>query len=98
MNRRPQPDSNNTEMAKRSKTKTKKSKEKRSVGDEEEEEELKNLHDFQNSDDQVKVFRPASHIIPNARKDLYNIALLLFLYFLQGVPLGLTSSLPFILR
>ena len=97
MNRRPQPDSNNTEMAKRSKIKSKINKEKRSV-DDEQEEELKNLHVFQNSDDQVKVFKPASHIIPNARKDLYNIALLLFLYFLQGVPLGLTSSLPFILR
>ena len=31
------------------------------------------------------------------RKDLHNIALLLFLYFLQGVPLGLTGSLPLIL-
>jgi hypothetical protein len=33
----------------------------------------------------------------NVRKDLHNIALLMFLYFLQGVPLGLTGSLPFIL-
>jgi hypothetical protein len=31
------------------------------------------------------------------KKDLHNIALLMFLYFLQGVPLGLTGSLPFIL-
>jgi hypothetical protein len=31
------------------------------------------------------------------KKDYNNIALLLFLYFLQGVPLGLTGSLPFIL-
>jgi hypothetical protein len=34
---------------------------------------------------------------PNIRKDLHNILLLLFLYTLQGIPLGLTASLPFIL-
>jgi hypothetical protein len=34
---------------------------------------------------------------PNVRKDLHNIAFLMFLYLLQGVPLGLTGSLPFIL-
>jgi hypothetical protein len=33
----------------------------------------------------------------NVRKDLKNISLLMFLYFLQGIPLGLTGSLPFIL-
>lgn len=31
------------------------------------------------------------------KKDYWNIALLMFLYFLQGIPLGLTGSLPFIL-
>lgn len=31
------------------------------------------------------------------KKDYGNIALLMFLYFLQGIPLGLTGSLPFIL-
>lgn len=31
------------------------------------------------------------------RKDVHNIIFLMFLYFLQGVPLGLTGSLPFIL-
>lgn len=31
------------------------------------------------------------------KKDYKNIALLMFLYFLQGIPLGLTGSLPFIL-
>jgi hypothetical protein len=31
------------------------------------------------------------------KKDYGNIALLLLLYFLQGIPLGLTGSLPFIL-
>jgi hypothetical protein len=31
------------------------------------------------------------------RKDTHNIALLMFLYLLQGVPLGLTGSLPYIL-
>jgi hypothetical protein len=33
----------------------------------------------------------------NLKKDYGNIALLLLLYFLQGIPLGLTGSLPFIL-
>jgi hypothetical protein len=33
----------------------------------------------------------------NARKDLHNIALLMFLYLLQGIPLGLSGSLPYIL-
>lgn len=33
----------------------------------------------------------------NLKKDYKNIALLMFLYFLQGIPLGLTGSLPFIL-
>lgn len=31
------------------------------------------------------------------KKDYWNIALLMFLYFLQGIPLGLTGSMPFIL-
>lgn len=31
------------------------------------------------------------------KKDLHNILFLIFLYFLQGIPLGLTGSLPFIL-
>lgn len=31
------------------------------------------------------------------KKDLNNIILLMFLYFLQAVPLGLTGSLPYIL-
>lgn len=30
-------------------------------------------------------------------KDLHNILFLIFLYFLQGIPLGLAGSLPFIL-
>lgn len=33
----------------------------------------------------------------NVRKDLHNIALLMFLYLLQGIPLGLSGSIPFIL-
>ena len=33
----------------------------------------------------------------NLRKDTGNIFLLLFLYFLQGIPLGLAGSLPLIL-
>ncbi len=31
------------------------------------------------------------------RKDLYNICFLMFLYLLQGVPIGIMHSLPFIL-
>lgn len=33
----------------------------------------------------------------NLKKDYKNIALLMFLYLLQGLPLGLTGSLPYIL-
>ena len=33
----------------------------------------------------------------NVQKDLHNIIFLTFLYLLQGVPLGLSASLPFIL-
>jgi len=33
----------------------------------------------------------------NLKKDLPNIALLMFLYFLQWIPLGLIGSLPYIL-
>lgn len=33
----------------------------------------------------------------NVKKDLHNIALLMFLYLLQGIPLGLSGSIPFIL-
>lgn len=99
MNRRPHTYSTTLteEMTKRTK-KTKRNKEKISTGDDNNDEELKNLKDFQENDDQVEIIKPVSHLAPDARKDLHNIALLLFLYFLQGVPLGLTSSLPFILR
>lgn len=31
------------------------------------------------------------------RKDVFNIMLLMLLYTLQGIPLGLTAALPFIL-
>lgn len=37
------------------------------------------------------------HSNTNIKKDLPNIIFLMFLYLLQGVPLGLTGSLPFIL-
>jgi hypothetical protein len=47
----------------------------------------------ENDEDEEKAFKSK----PNARKDLHNIAFLMFLYLLQGVPLGLTGSLPFIL-
>ncbi len=34
----------------------------------------------------------------SVRKDLWNILLLLFLYILQGIPLGLTAAIPMILQ
>lgn len=37
------------------------------------------------------------HRKENLKKDYKNIALLMFLYMLQGLPLGLTGSLPYIL-
>lgn len=37
------------------------------------------------------------HVQTNIRKDLDNVAFLMFLYVLQGVPLGLVHTLPFIM-
>jgi hypothetical protein len=34
---------------------------------------------------------------PDWKKDKGNIALLIFLYMLQGIPLGLTLAMPFLL-
>lgn len=34
---------------------------------------------------------------PNLKRDAKNIALLIFLYMLQGIPLGLSASIPFLL-
>lgn len=60
-------------------------------------------------EDRVKLIQPDTvapsddeydkkdHKPQNVRKDLHNIALLMFLYLLQGIPLGLTGSLPYIL-
>ncbi len=39
----------------------------------------------------------SEHEKTNVRKDLRNIIFLMFLYFLQGIPLGLSYSLPYIL-
>jgi PAT family acetyl-CoA transporter-like MFS transporter 1 len=30
-------------------------------------------------------------------KDIYNVVMLIYLYFLQGIPLGLAASMPFML-
>jgi hypothetical protein len=49
--------------------------------------------DSEHSDKEIET-KPKTQ---NIRKDLKNISLLMFLYFLQGIPLGLTGSLPFIL-
>uniref|UniRef100_A0A915L4Z3 Acetyl-coenzyme A transporter 1 n=1 Tax=Romanomermis culicivorax TaxID=13658 RepID=A0A915L4Z3_ROMCU len=39
-----------------------------------------------------------SHLLTDLRGDYGNIALLVFLYILQGVPLGLTASIPLVLQ
>lgn len=66
---------------------------------------------LETDDDRVKLIQPDNnrvtssededdkkdHKPQNVRKDLHNIALLMFLYLLQGIPLGLTGSLPYIL-
>lgn len=52
--------------------------------------------DMENDKEYDKHYSPAEKS-QNLKKDYGNIALLMFLYFLQGVPLGLTGSLPFIL-
>ena len=39
----------------------------------------------------------SANVDPSYKKDIYNILFLMFLYMLQGVPLGLLHSLPFIL-
>ena len=52
----------------------------------------------QESSPSVKIIHnnnePSKH---NVKKDIHNIALLVFLYMLQTIPLGLTGSLPYIL-
>lgn len=35
---------------------------------------------------------------PSLRDDKWNVALLLFLYLLQGIPLGLSAAVPIILQ
>ena len=54
------------------------------------------LNTSKTSDLDVKIVQKTSQN-QSIKKDLHNIFLLLFLYFLQGVPLGLTGSLPYIL-
>lgn len=46
-------------------------------------EELSNLNNYDDND-QVKIIKPESGLTPNIKKDLHNIALLMFLYLLQG--------------
>lgn len=48
-----------------------------------------------NNDDFSNNVQPSSS--HNVGKDFHNILFLMFLYLLQGVPIGLTGSLPFIL-
>lgn len=39
-----------------------------------------------------------SHAVPSTIGDRLNIAILLFLYTLQGVPLGLSAAIPIIMQ
>lgn len=51
--------------------------------------------------DSSKRKKHESHVfkaVPNTIGDRLNIALLLFLYTLQGVPLGLSSAIPIIMQ
>lgn len=38
------------------------------------------------------------HVVPSTIGDRLNIAILLFLYTLQGVPLGLSAAIPIIMQ
>lgn len=40
----------------------------------------------------------SDHVLPSKKSDFKNIALLLFLYMLQGVPLGITAAIPMLLQ
>ncbi|CAF0971281.1 unnamed protein product [Brachionus calyciflorus] len=60
--------------------------------------EKSNLEPLDYSEDEsISSSNPKQPVKQNLKKDYKNIALLMFLYFLQGIPLGLTGSLPFIL-
>lgn len=51
--------------------------------------------------DSPKRKKHGSHVpkaVPSTKGDRMNIALLLFLYTLQGVPLGLSSAIPIIMQ
>ncbi|KAG7276895.1 hypothetical protein CRUP_034771 [Coryphaenoides rupestris] len=57
------------------------------------EEEAEGLLQGSDSED-----RRRSKVRPGLRKELWNILLLLFLYVLQGIPLGLAGSIPLIMQ
>lgn len=40
----------------------------------------------------------SDHVLPSKKSDFKNIALLLFLYMLQGVPIGITAAIPMLLQ
>lgn len=58
------------------------------------------------SDDKTDNYSPKhkkheAHVtktLPNTKGDRLNIAILLFLYTLQGVPLGLSAAIPIIMQ
>lgn len=39
-----------------------------------------------------------SYHLPSVKRDKWNIALLVLLYFLQGIPLGLAGAMPILLQ
>ncbi|CAF3635483.1 unnamed protein product, partial [Rotaria sp. Silwood2] len=51
------------------------------------------------SSDDEKIHKTSSILIENNwKKDQWNISLLLFLYLLQGIPLGMAASIPLIIQ
>lgn len=44
-----------------------------------------------------EIYVEEEELKPNIRKDLKKVILLIYLYFLQGIPLGLCASIPFLL-
>lgn len=51
----------------------------------------------ENQGDQGKLMEKSDHQ-PNIKRDRGNIALLVFLYVLQGIPLGLAGAMPMLLQ
>ncbi|CAF4984255.1 unnamed protein product [Rotaria sp. Silwood1] len=58
-----------------------------------------NNNDISSSSDDEKIHKKSYLLIQNNwKKDQWNICLLLFLYLLQGIPLGMAASIPLIIQ